>query len=153
MANNQGIAPLDPETEVGQWRLLFGDSASTPLDPDIPGVGEYKYFSDDEIRAFLTQSNGSTTRAIGYAYVALAGVAAMQSKSVTDTDLRVDLTKRADDLRKTAQLWLERADSEDDSRGDNDFFDVFDLGGSDLEMIPEGVIPEYGRYYVRGRIN
>lgn len=151
---NPGLTPLDSASEVGQIRLLFGDTQSTPYDPPVTGQGNYTYFSDEEVSAFLAQSGGSATRAIGFAYISLAGAAAMESKSITDIDLRVDLTKRAADLRATAQLWLERADAEDDADGTNDFFDVFDLGGpDDLELIPEAMIPEYGRYYVKGRIN
>lgn len=148
---NPGAVPLDPETEIGAFRLLFGDTQWTAYDPNVPGEGDYNYFSDAEIQALLAQGAGSDNRAIGFAYLKLSGAAAMQAKSVKDFDLSVDLTKRAGELAKVAQLWFERADSIDDAGGESDFFDVVGFDEDD-ELIPEGVIPEYGRYYVRGRI-
>lgn len=147
---NPGAVPLDSTTPVGQFRLIFGDTQSTPYDPDVPGQADYGYFSDAEITALLAQGGGSENRAIGFAYLKLSGSAAMQAKTVKDFDLSVDLTKRSGELAKIAQLWFERADAIDDAGGENDFFDVVGFDDDD-ELIPEGMIPEYGRAYVHSR--
>lgn len=151
---NPGAHPLDPESEVGVFRLLFGDSNSTPYDPTEPGFQNYTFFSDAEIEGFLSLGGdgpGRISRAIGYAYLQLAGSAAMESTMVKDFDLTVDRTKRAADLRALAQFWFDRADDEDDHDGGGDIFDMFDLGG-EQDVIPEGTVPVFGRYYTTGRI-
>lgn len=150
---NPGIAPLDANTEVGQFRLLFGDTQYSEYTPVVTGIGNYETFSDAEIQAFLAQSPGNMLRSVGFAYMQLAGAAAHVAKSVKDYDLSVDLTKRPAEYRALAQFWFDRADEADDAAGGSDFFDVFDLGTDALEIIPEAMIPEYGRYYVRGRID
>lgn len=148
---NPGAVPLDPEDEIGQFRLLFGDTSYEEYDPAAPGQGNYKYFSDAEINALLIQGGGSTDRSMGFAFLQLAGAAAITAKSVKDFDLAINTEKRAAELRATAQIWFERADAADDLGGESDFFDV--VGGEeDFDVIPEGLMPEYGRYYVRGRI-
>jgi len=148
---NPGETPLDPATEVGQFRLLFGDTNYEEYDPSQPGYGNYTYFSDAEIRGFLAAGQDNASRAIGMAYLQLAGAASLQSKNVKDQDLAIDLTRRAEDLRKTAQLWFDRADAEDDAGGEADFFDVIGFDDED-ELIPEAMFPVYGRFSVRGRV-
>lgn len=150
-AGNPGQYPLDPATDVGQVRLLFGDTISTAYSPEVEDHQNYEYFSDAEIESFLALADGSQTRAIGFAWVQLSGAAALESKSVKDYDLSVDLTKRAADLRATAQFWFDRADAEDDADGNGDIFDMHNLVGP-CDIIPEGLIPEYGRHYTTGRI-
>lgn len=124
---NKGIAPLDPATPVGQFRLAFGDAESTDLDPVEAGFGDYKFWSDVEIEGFLVQGRDSTNRAIGYAWLKLSGAAALESQSVKDYDLAVDLTKRAGELRATAQYYFGLANDDDVFDGVNDAFDLFDV--------------------------
>lgn len=124
---NPGAFPLNPTTPVGQFRLVYGDTDSTPYDPPEPGFQNYEELSDEEIERFLSQGEGSIPRGIGYLYLALAGQAAKQSRTIQDYDLKVDLTKRAADLRAIAQMWFDRADDDDDASGANDIFEVFDM--------------------------
>lgn len=145
---NPGFAPLIATSDVGRFRLLFGDTEFEPYDPEAGGYGNYKFFSDDQIEAFLA-SGGTDTRAIGFAYLNLAGAAAVESRSVKDHDLAVDLTKRSSDLRAIAQGWFERADAEDDADGNGDIFEVFDMVTS-IDPIAEGTMPIYGRSYTWG---
>lgn len=147
---NPGEYPLDPASEVGQYRLIFGDTNAEEYDPAVPGQRTYTYFSDAEITAMLAQA-GTTTRAVAYGYLKLASAAAVESKSVKDYDLQIDLTKRAADLRATAQVWFERADDEDDADGNADIFDLVDLAGTS-DPIAEGTMAIYGRTYTWGRL-
>lgn len=144
-AGNPGRFPIDPETAVGQFRARAGDSNSVPYEPVEPGYQNYTLWSDAEIEAYLAANPGNSSRAIGEAYLALASGAAMQSKTVKDYDLQIDLTKRAADLRAIASMWFDRADEADDQNGTGDIFDVFDTGYP--EFIPEGSVPIYGRAY------
>lgn len=129
---NKGIAPLDPDSNVGQFRLLLPDAESVPLDPPEAGYGDYAEVSDTEIEMYLATAQDSVPRAIGVYYGILAGQAAKAAKNVKDHDLSVNTEKRAADLRATAQWWFDRADAVDDAAGLLDIFDVFDVPGSDL---------------------
>lgn len=152
MAVNRGVYPLDPTSDVGKFRLLYGDVDSIPLVPPELGFQNYTELSDDEIDMFLAQGSESISRAIGFYYLRLSGDAAKQSKSIADYDLKVDTTKRAADLRAIAEMWFGRADDEDDLNGLTDIFDIFDLG-THGDVIPELSIPIWGRRYVIDRVS
>jgi hypothetical protein len=128
---NSGIYPLDPTTDVGKFRLLFGDTASVPFIPATPGLQDYTDYSDAEIQQFIISGGGVLNRGVGFAYLQASGAAARESKAIKDYDLSVDLTKRAEDLRKTAQLYFDMADLDDANAGISDSFIVAPTGTSD----------------------
>lgn len=129
---NPGQFPVDLESDVGKFRALVGDLSSTPYDPPEAGFGDYEKFSDDEIEGYLAQAEGSIPRAIGYAYLYLAGQAALTSTSVRDYDLALDTTKRADGLIAIANMWFGKADAEE-----ADYFDVVPVGSRGRRCKPE----------------
>lgn len=132
MAENRGIAPPNMMTLVGQVRALLGDVEYVEYDPPQPGYGMYRLMSDAEIEGFLVSASDSPDGAVYYAYLQMAGAAAMESKSVKDFDLQVDLTKRATDLRLIAQMWLDKWDA-----ATADIFELFDVNfgcGCRLEL-------------------
>ena len=131
---NRGIAPLDPDSLVGEFRLAYGDTDYIDLDPPEAGYGDYAELSDAEIEMFLSLGNDSVARAIGVYMGRLATDAAKQSKLVKDYDLTVDLTKRANDFREQAQWWFDLADSQDDAAGTSDIFEPFGVPGFDLPV-------------------
>lgn len=146
---NRGIAPLDPTTDVGQFRVRSGDTKYVDLDPPEEGYGDYTLWSDIEIEAFLAAA-ASPAWAIYQAYLQLATTAALESKSVKDYDLAIDTTKRSADFRAIAELWRGIAGDEDAASGNSDFFDVFPTTGQGT-FIPEATIPVYGRKYTWSR--
>lgn len=141
---NRGVAPFDPTTDVGKFRALAGDTQYVPLVPPEAGYGDYTFWSDDEIEAFLASSE-SVPWAIYYAYLQAASTAAAQSVTIRDFDLQVDLSKRADGLRAIAALWLSRAQDDDLISGE-DAFEIVPTGGR-YSFIPEGVPAVWGRAY------
>lgn len=138
MEVNKGVAPLDPTSDVGKFRLLVGDTSYEELDPPESGFGDYTYFSDDEIELFLDQGE-SMEEAAYLAYLQLAAATALESKTVKDFDLQVDLTKRSGDLRAIALMWRDRADA-----AGADIFEAFDIV-SGPECTPEGMVRTVGR--------
>lgn len=140
----KGVAPLNPSTEVGQFRLMVGDTEFTELDPPVEGFGDYTLFSDDEILAALIRADENENRAAGYLYASLASQAAIQSKSVKDYDLQIDLTKRSGDLRAIAKMWFDQADEEDALDGSGDVFEFTAVGSRDHRNRPEAML---GRLY------
>lgn len=146
-----GIAPPDPSTPIGSIRYLIGDYEWVELDPPVEGVGEYAAFSDEELEALLTSSDGSESRAVGYAFLKLAGKSAAQAISWASDDLRLNLEKVPSELRAIAKMWFEQADEEDIASGEADIFEIFPTVGHHT-AIPEATIPIYGRMYTWGRV-
>lgn len=124
---NRGIAPFDPTSPVGQFRVYYGDVMYTALDPVEAGYGDYTELSDAEIESFLASSNGSVYRAIGNYFAILAGNAAKVSQSVKDYDLSIDDSKRPAALWDAAKMWWSRADDEDTVAGGSDIFEIFSM--------------------------
>lgn len=125
---NRGVAPFNPTTAVGQFRVYYGDVTYVPLTPPEVGYGDYTELSDAEIEAFLGSANGSIYRAIGNYYAILAGNAAKVSETVKDYDLSVDSSKRPAALLELARYWWGRADDEDVDAGGSDIFEMFGFG-------------------------
>lgn len=124
MTLNEGNTPPDFNAPTGQFRLLANDTVATDLTPVVPGRGQYTLFSDDEIAGYLALYPTSLLRAVGTAYNALAGQAALRAKMVKDFDLQVDLTKRAGALADAARAYFDRADADDLITGANSTFGV-----------------------------
>lgn len=111
---NQGVSPLLPSTLVGQLRGLIGDITAKPLEPALPGYGDYFYFSDDELLAFLAQGSESVPRAAGYAFLQLAAAEAKKAVNATAPDVKADTTKRSQLLNEVAKTYFEQADGENE---------------------------------------
>lgn len=120
MAINKGVAPPDMESDLGKLRAILGDVEYVSLTPPEQGFGSYRLFGDAELESFLAVGE-SLEMAAYMAYMQLAASAALESKSVKDQDLQIDLTKRATDLRLIAQSWRDRADALS-----ADVFEMFD---------------------------
>jgi hypothetical protein len=134
---NRGIAPFDPTSPVGQFRVLYPDVSYVALDPAEPGYGDYAELSDAEIEALILGAKDSVYRAIGNYYAQLAGQAAKVSASIKDYDLTIDRTKRSTDLLNMAKYWWGLADDEDALSGVNEVFDVFSIVPSKCHCTPE----------------
>lgn len=139
-----GAWPVDGTTDVGAFRILYGDVNSTPYDPAEPGYQNYIELSDTEIQVFLTQGGGSVTRSIGYYYLSLAGAAAKEAVSIQDHDLRVDQTKRASELRAMAEFWFARPDADGEAE---EAFQIVPTGTGSGGVIPEAAPSVWGRSY------
>lgn len=149
-SGNPGVYPLDPASPTGKFRLVFGDIQSEPYNPPVEDIQNYTELSDAEIEAYIAVGGDSTNRAIGYYYLSLAGAAAKIAKSIRDYDLQVDTTKRATDLRTTAQWWFDQADNEDIVSAEEGF-EIVNTGTRGGAFIPEATVPVWGREYTWGR--
>lgn len=147
MTIHKGVAPLDPASKIGQYRLLLGDSQFTELNPPEEGFGNYGELSDDEIEAFLSAGGDSVKRGIGFYMLALSQASNKHSRSVKDYDLLLDTTKRPTTFRELAKIWFDLADKDDADQGLGDIFEAFPTGSFRGKIIPEGTLPEMGREY------
>ena len=136
MASNPGVAPLDPNTEVGRFRLLAGDATSKPLDPAVPGMGDYAIWSDAEIEAFLALSGGNIPRAIATAYMQMAAAWNSSSATIRTDDLQYQVKDSVGSWLNLADYWNKVADSEEE-RAINDYFDLVDVRGRERWCAPE----------------
>ena len=144
LEGNPGVFPLDPDSPVGRFRILYSITAFDEYDPPVGGFVNYRELSDVQIEGYIAQGDGSITRAIGYYLLAQASHHANESKMVKDYDLQVDLRSIADDLRQAAEAWFERADIEEINSGFGDLFEAF---GHGRQVVPEGMLPQTGRVY------
>lgn len=133
---NKGIYPLDPNTQVGRFRLRYGDIDSVPLDPVEPGFQDYEELSDEEIEAFLTGAGDSVPRAISAYYVQLAGAAAKVARNTKDHDLALNTMERSERLLAVARYWNDIADDDDSAAGADDIFEIFPTGPA-IRRTPE----------------
>lgn len=117
---NTGLIPVDFTTPVGQLRGILGDLEFIPL---TDTTGDFTNFSDAQLAAFLATGSGNVATGAGYAYLTLAAQFAADSIKFTTDDEAVDLTARAESMRKLAALWFERGDGADAAAG-SDFFEI-----------------------------
>lgn len=125
---NRGVAPYDTSTPIGVLRVTIGDTIYAPLDPPESGFGDYEMFSDTELTGFVDLGEENVFRSAGFAFMSLAGKAALESKMIKDYDLQVDLRNRSRDLREAAFGFFAQADARDERLGLDDFIFVTHTG-------------------------
>jgi hypothetical protein len=138
---NAGVAPPNFSTNVGLFRALIGDTDAIDINT---GVGEYVWFSDEDINAFLTVYSDNVKRAAARALYTVASSQALILKKFRTDDLQVDGAAIAEALRKQANDLMAEADA--DVAG-ADFFQI-SYPGRDKTYVPEGFpvpLPIYGR--------
>lgn len=126
--SNKGITPIDATSEVGRLRLLVGDTASVPLQPDEPGFADYATWSDAALEVALLTQGGNQLRAAGTLYLQLAAEHSLTGRSVKTDDLAIDTTRRGSDLRAIAQSFFDEAIVADRDAA-SDFFQIVPFGG------------------------
>lgn len=136
MAEPIGVAPPEPDTNVGLVRLLGGDSDYVALDPPVSGMGLYKLWSDAEIEAALSMADDSVPRAIAILYTQLAAHWNSSGATIKTDDLTYSVKDSVGSWLSLADYWRKVADDEDD-RAINDYFDLVDVGVGDCWLRPE----------------
>jgi len=109
---NSGVSPVDFTSDTGKVRVLLGDTEAENV---VGGVGDYMYFGDDEIGAFLTMYGENVKLASARAMETIAGSQALLLKSWSSDDLTVNGDKIAESLRKLAAQLREEALQEESS--------------------------------------
>lgn len=118
--SNDGLIPIDYTSNVGKLRALIGDVDYVPIDSD---TGDFASFSDAQLQSFLTIGGSNLANGAGYAYLTLAGQFAAEAIKVTTDDESIDLSSRADQMRKLAAEWFTRGNASD-AAGGVDYFDI-----------------------------
>jgi hypothetical protein len=103
---NSGVSPVQYGTDVGKVRTLLGDTEAENV---VGGVGEYMYFGDDEISAFLTMYGDNVKLAAARCMETISMSQALLLKSWSSDDLTVNGDRIAESLRKLAAQLREEA--------------------------------------------
>jgi hypothetical protein len=119
---NLGSIPVDFTTPLGLVRSHLGDVSYKAT--ENAGEGDFNYFSDEELNAFLSVGEGSVNRATALAYLQWAAIAADEARIITDVDLKVDLIKRASLIADRAAYFNDKADAEDEAKAGDAFLIV-----------------------------
>jgi hypothetical protein len=105
---NLGASPVDYNTDIGKVRALLGDTQADDS-------GEYMYFGDDEIAAFLTMYGDNVKLAAARCLETISMSQALLLKSWTSDDLTVNGDRIAESLRKLAAQLREEALADESS--------------------------------------
>lgn len=123
---NSGVAPVDLDSNVGRVRVLLGDTDPTNISG---GLGEYLYFSDDELTALLAMYGDSPKLTAARCLETIAASQALLLKSWSSDDLTVRGDAIAEALRKLAQQLRDEATAEASS----DSFEVIPFSEEDAD--------------------
>lgn len=94
--------PLDPNSPVGQVRLLTSD-VKQRKDPANPDAGVSYYFSDSSIEGFLAINGQNVKLAASDVLMAFATNATLVDKKIRTEDLQTDGPAETNALRLLAQ--------------------------------------------------
>ena len=130
---NEGAAPPDYTTDVGKVRALLGDTNPQNV---AGGEGEYLYFSDDEIGAFLTMYGDNVKLAAARCLETISLSQALLLKSWSSDDLTVNGDRIAESLRKLAAQLREEALQDESS-------EYFNMISMFIDENDDGVADEY----------
>lgn len=130
---NEGAAPPDYNTDIGKVRALLGDT-----DPQnvSAGQGDYLYFSDDELGAFLAMYGDNVKLAAARCLETISMSQALLLKSWTTDDLTVNGDRIAESLRKLAAQLREEALQDEAS-------EYFNMISMFIDEDHDGIADEY----------
>ena len=110
----EDVHPLNPDSPVGQVRLLISD-VQLRSDPVRPAEAAEYYFSDAHISGYLTINNGNVFHAAASALTAFAANEALVSKKIRKENLQTDGPAVANALRLLAQDYVARGNKQVDT--------------------------------------
>lgn len=123
---NLGVAPVDLGSNIGRVRVLLGDTDPTNV---TNNVGEYLFFSDEELEAILGMYSDSPQLAAARCLDTIAGSQALLLKSWSSDDLTVNGDRIAKELRELAkQLRAEAVQAEG-----SEAFEIVAFGEDDAD--------------------
>lgn len=130
---NSGVSPVQYDTDTGKVRTLLGDTEAENV---VNGVGEYMYFGDDEISAFLTMYGDNVKLATARCMETISMSQALLLKSFSSDDLTVNGDRIAESLRKLAAQLREEALQDEAS-------EYFEMISMFVDMDHDGLPDEY----------
>lgn len=124
---NTGVAPVDFGSNVGKVRVLLGDTDPTNV---VNNVGEYLFFSDDELEAILGMHGDSPKLAAARCLDTIAGSKALLLGAWSTDDLSVRGDAIAKELRELAKQLRAEAVADESSEA----FNIIAFGEEDADI-------------------
>jgi hypothetical protein len=124
---NTGVAPVDFGSNVGKVRVLLGDTDPTNV---VNNVGEYLFFSDDELEAILGMHGDSPKLAAARCLDTIAGSKALLLGAWSTDDLSVRGDAIAKELRELAKQLRAEAVADESSEA----FEIVAFGEEDADL-------------------
>lgn len=130
---NSGVSPVEYDTDIGKVRTLLGDTEAENV---VAGVGEYLYFGDDEIAAFLTMYGDNVKLATARCMETISMSQALLLKSWSSDDLTVNGDRIAESMRRLAAQLREEALQDEAS-------EYFEMISMFVDLDHDGLPDEY----------
>lgn len=130
---NSGVSPVEYDTDIGKVRTLLGDTQAENV---VAGVGEYLYFGDDEIAAFLTMYGDNVKLATARCMETISMSQALLLKSWSSDDLTVNGDRIAESMRRLAAQLREEALQDEAS-------EYFEMISMFVDLDHDGLPDEY----------
>lgn len=124
--SNLGVAPVDLGSNIGKVRVLLGDTDPTNV---VSNIGEYLFFSDDELAAILTMYSDSPQLAAARCLETIAGSKALLLGAWSSDDLTVNGDRITRELRDLAKQLREEAITSESSEA----FEIVPMFESDAD--------------------
>lgn len=122
---NVGANPPDYSTLAGQVRVLVGDTTPQPTEDDTPGLGQYAWFSDEELEV-LGELNGGNPKRVAIWVLGQVSISqALLLKKWTSEDLAVDGPAITRGIEATLKRLSAELDKEEQLGGDLEFFGIY----------------------------
>lgn len=122
---NVGVTPPDGTTLAGKVRVLLGDTAPRPLEAPVTGLGQYAWFSDDEL-TILGGMNGDNPKRVAIWVLSQVSMSnALLLKKWTSEDLQVDGPAITRSMELTLKRLSAEVDDEADRSGGDESLDVY----------------------------
>lgn len=139
---NVGATPPDYETLAGKVRVLVGDTTPADLETPTAGLGQYAWYSDEELEVLGTLNGNNPKRVAVWVLSQVSISMSMLLKKWTSEDLQVDGPAITRGIENTLKRLAKEAENEDALTGDEEFFGVY--GGQRGRGIYVAYPPETG---------
>lgn len=133
---NVGVTPPDFSTLAGMVRVLVGDTTPEPLETPVAGLGQYAWYSDDELEALGTLNSGNPKRVAIWVLSQVSMSQALMLKKWTSEDLQVDGPAITRGMEGTLKRLSAEVDKEDAAGGEAEFFGVYEQPFSNRYLLP-----------------
>lgn len=130
---NVGATPPDGTSLAGKVRILIGDTAPAPLETPTSGLGQYAWYSDNELEVLGDMNERNPKRVAIWVLSQVAMSNALLLKKWDSEDLKVDGPAIARGIEATLKRLSAEVDRESSVSGDEEFFGVY--GGREAPRV------------------
>lgn len=139
---NIGATPPDGGALSGQVRILVGDTTPRPLETPEEGLGQYAWYSDDELETLGSLFNNNPKKVAIWVLSQVGMSQALLLKKWKSEDLDVDGPAIIRGIEATLKRLSAEVERDEFASGDDEFFEIY--GGSGSGGVRVAYPPEIG---------